>query len=73
MNKDGAFIFCVKHKEGHEEEWADYQGRIGAKRFFTYWNKDELHDVLSETGFKVISIEQHGGARACWLNCCAKK
>lgn len=73
LNGSGRVALCVKHKEGHEEEWADHQGQIGAKRYFSYWNKDELEDYMKETGFKNIEIRQHGGARACWLECYAEK
>lgn len=73
LNDGGRIALAVKHKEGHEEEWEDYQGRIGAKRFFSYWQKDELEQCLEECGFKNVQIAKHGGARACWLNCCAEK
>lgn len=73
LRPGGKLMLGVKHKAGHEEEWEDYQGRIGAKRYFTYWDREELTKVLEEIGFGEISIEQRGGARSCWLNCCAKK
>lgn len=73
LNDGGRIALCVKHKEGHEEEWADFQGKIGAKRYFSYWKKDELEQCLEECGFKNIQIAKHGGARACWLDCYAEK
>lgn len=73
LNSGGKLILGVKYKAGHEEEWEDYQGRIGAKRYFTYWDKEELAETLKDIGFEEISIEQHGGARSCWLNCCARR
>ncbi|MBR6965393.1 class I SAM-dependent methyltransferase [Ralstonia pseudosolanacearum] len=73
LNPGGRIALCVKHKEGHEEDWADFNGQIGAKRYFSYWNKDELESCMKESGFKNIDIKQHGGARACWLECCAEK
>ncbi len=73
LNDSGRFIFSVKHKAEHEEEWADYKGKIGAKRYFSYWDKDEIENLLRNAGFKNVEIVQYGGARACWLQCCADK
>lgn len=73
LKDGGRLAFCVKHKEGHEEDWADFQGLMGAKRYFSYWDKDELENFIKECGFKNIKIEQHGGVRACWLECCTEK
>lgn len=73
LDEHGRIALCVKHKDGHEEEWEDFRGMIGAKRFFSYWDKAELEDFMKESGFKNITVHQRGGARACWLECFAKK
>ena len=73
LNDGGRIALCVKHKEGHEEEWEDFRGMIGAKRFFSYWNKEELENFMKKSGFKNVTIHQRGGARACWLECYAEK
>lgn len=73
LNPGGRLLLSVKHKDKHDEGWDDYQNRIGAKRYFTYWDQDVLERALREVGFAQVSIEQQGGARACWLNCCAVK
>ncbi len=73
LNDGGRVALCVKHKEGHTEDWSDFQGQIGAKRYFSYWNQDELEKCLTEAGFKNLKIQQYGGARACWIQCCAEK
>ena len=72
LNPNGICSFSVKHKEGHSEEWK-HDDDIGAERYFSYWNKDELESFVKECGFSDIDIEQQGGARACWLACTAKK
>ena len=73
LNEHGRIALCVKHKEGHEEDWEDFRGMIGAKRFFSYWNKEELEKFMEDCGFKTVVVHQRGGARACWLECFAKK
>ena len=72
LNPGGICSFSVKLKEGHGEEWK-YDKDIGAKRYFSYWGKDELEDFAKGCGFVDIDIEQQGGIRACWLTCTAKK
>ena len=71
LNPNGICSLSVKHKEGCSEEWKDDD--IGAERYFSYWNKDELENFVKECGFTDIDIEQQGGARSCWLACTAKK
>lgn len=71
LNDGGKIALSVKHKEGWEEEWKDQD--VGAKRFFSYWTEEELRECIEKAGFKEIEIEQYGGARACWLECSAKK
>lgn len=73
LKTGGRIALCVKHKEGCEEDWGDFCGQIGAKRYFSYWDKDELERCMERSGFKNIKIQQYGGARACWLQCCAEK
>ena len=73
LKPGGRFILSVKYKAGHEEEWGDYHNYIGAKRYFAFWGREELLETLTEIGFKELSVEQRGGARACWLNCCVEK
>ena len=72
LNPGGICSFSVKLKEGHKEEWK-YDRDIGAKRYFSYWNKDELEEFVKSCGFVDIDIEQQGGIRACWLICTVKK
>ena len=73
LNNRGRIALCVKHKEGREEEWTDFQNLLGAKRYFSYWDRDEIADYLRSAGFKNVDVEQYGGARACWLDCYAEK
>lgn len=73
LNDGGRVALCVKYKDGCKEEWDDFQGQIGAKRYFSYWTKNELEDCLRQTGFKKINLQQYDGVRSGWLRCCAEK
>ena len=72
LKPGGIVALSVKHKDGHTEEW-QYDDQIGAERYFSYWNKDELENCFKDCGFADITIEQQGGARACWLAADAKR
>lgn len=73
LNDNGRIALCVKRKEKFEENWDDFGGKIGAKRYFSYWDKNELLDCMKKTGFKNILIETTDGARSNWLECYAEK
>lgn len=71
LSDGGVFAVSVKHKENHESEWVDKD--VGKKRFFTYWDKGEFVGFLEEVGYRVLSVEQRGGARSCWIKIVAQK
>lgn len=73
LNDSGRLALCVQCRDGVEEDWADRDGRIGAKRYFSYWTKDELYECMKEADFSNIEIESHEGTRSCWLECCAER
>lgn len=73
LSDGGRLALCVKCKDGCEEEWEDFQGQIGAKRYFSYWTRSELEECLKQMGFKTIDIQQYDGVRSGWLRCCARK
>ena len=73
LNDGGRLAFCVKHKEGVEEEWGDYKGMIGAKRFFSYWTVEEVKSFMERLNLRNMKIAKHGGARACWIECYGEK
>lgn len=73
LNDNGRIALCVQSRDGYEEAWMDRDGRIGAKRYFSYWTKNELQDYMREVGFKNIEIESNIGTKSHWLECCAEK
>ena len=73
LENNGRLALCVQYRDGFEEDWVDRDGKIGAKRYFSYWTKSELNKYMKEVGFRDIDIESHEGTRSCWLECCAIK
>lgn len=73
LDNGGRLALCVQYRDGVKEDWVDRDGKIGAKRYFSYWTKNELYKYMKEVGFNNIKIESHEGTRSCWLECCADK
>lgn len=73
LNNNGRIALCIQSRDGYEEAWMDRDGKIGAKRYFSYWTKNELQDYMREVGFKNIEIESNIGTKSHWLECCAEK
>lgn len=57
-------------KEGEGEEWTDK--KLGHPRYFCYWTEASITDLLSKTGFQVVSVSKSGSANARWLNIIAR-
>ena len=71
LKSNGIFTFCLKRRINSEE---DHKTNIaGEKRYFAYWDADEIKDILEKTGFKIVLMEQVEGIRSCWINVIAKK
>ena len=68
LNNNGRIALCVQSRDGYEEAWMDRDGKIGAKRYFSYWTKNELQDYMREVGFKNIEIESNIGTKSHWLH-----
>lgn len=46
------------------EQWVDFEGdyKMGTKRYYAYYGKDEIMDIINKTKFKVVSDwHEHGG------------
>lgn len=69
----GRLALCVQYRDGVKEDWVDRDGKIGAKRYFSYWTKDELYECMVGAGFRKVIIEAHEGTKSCWLRCYAEK
>ena len=52
LNRDGILAFSVKAGEG--EEWTSH--KMGAPRFFQYWQPGELVEKVERAGFNVVDV-----------------
>ncbi len=48
----GTFAFSLKQGEG--EEWSE--AKLGAPRYFCYWNEHDITALLKEVGFTNVSV-----------------
>lgn len=53
LAEDGKFAFSVKQGDG--EEWSDH--KMSAPRYFKYWRRDRLYEILSELGMKITDFQ----------------
>lgn len=60
LSPGGCLAFSLKRGEG--EAWS--QEKIGAPRYFCYWEREELGAFLRDAGFSRWTIEQAHTARA---------
>lgn len=73
LNANSRIALCVQYDNSCTEAWLDKNGKIGAKRYFSYWTKDELQKCLEQAGFNNITIDAQESTRSCWLECYAEK
>lgn len=70
LGHGGVFAFTVKEGEG--EEWSD--AKLGALRYFCYWNDGEITELLKTTGFHIEKIWTGRETRhATWLQIIVRK
>lgn len=63
---EGRFVFNVIDEATHgcREEWKDFEGdyKMGVERYYAYYNKMEIEEIIKETEFKIVSEwHEHGG------------
>ena len=63
----GIFAFSVKRGKG--SEWSE--AKLGAPRFFQYWEKTDLEQALSASGFSAAEITAEESKK--WLHVIAKR
>lgn len=51
LDREGVFSFSLKRGSG--SEWSD--AKLGAKRFFQYWELNEIEEELKKVGFRILS------------------
>lgn len=63
LKPNGVFAFSLK--KGAGEEWTD--SKLGAPRYFKYWEIDEVKQVLNAVGMKPLRSGVNGGGKWIWL------
>jgi predicted TPR repeat methyltransferase len=66
IERDGVLAFSVKNGEG--EEWSDE--KMGAPRYFHYWNPQKIQPLLEESGYEVLNLRLEENDK--WLYVIAK-
>lgn len=65
LENGGIFIFNVINRETKniDQEWIDFSNEyhMGAERFYKYFTKDELDEIIKNTFFKIQSFHKEGG------------
>lgn len=71
LNADGVFALTLKQGDG--EAWQDNKGM--GPRYFNYWSKDGIVELLSKTGFASVDawIDSSDSSSATWVMILAKK
>ena len=65
LEDGGIFIFNVINREFREvdNEWIDFEGEyhMGAERYYNYFKKEELDNLIKQTNFKIENFHTEGG------------
>jgi len=72
LNHDGRFLFSLKQGDGEELTTQ----KLGATRYFNYWQEDEISKVLHAVGFQNIAIthtDDYRKGKPSWLLISATK
>ena len=66
LNDNGIFIFNAINRETRDVdcEWVDFEREyhMGEKRFYNYFRKEKLDDLISKTNFKIDNFFYEGGS-----------
>ncbi|MCI8640394.1 MAG: class I SAM-dependent methyltransferase [Clostridia bacterium] len=65
LEDDGIFVFNAINREFKDvdSEWIDFDGEyhLGAERYYNYFSKEELDNIISLTNFKIAEFHKEGG------------
>jgi len=78
LEENGVFIFNVMNRENKnvENEWVDFEGEyhMGVERYYNYFYKNDLDEMINQTKFKIESFHTEGGeCKNKWLVYVLKK
>lgn len=74
LTEDGIFYLALKEGEGEKEIEEERYGKK-VRRFFSFFTKDEIKDLLSAAGFGIVSYKRHkrDSVSRPWLQILARK
>lgn len=65
LEESGVFIFNAINRETKEvdNEWVDFEGEyhMGTERYYSYFRKNDLDNIIGKTPFHVEDFHQEGG------------
>lgn len=65
LNNNGLFIFNVMNREikNVEDEWIDFPNEyhMGAKRYYRYFSKNEINEIINKIGYHTYHFHTEGG------------
>ena len=65
LEDNGIFMFNVINRKTKsvDSEWVDFSNEyhMGAERYYKYFDKDELDNIISKTNFKIYDYHTEGG------------
>lgn len=78
LENNGIFVFNAMNRNERyvENEWVDFEGdfHMGEKRFYNYFDKDELDEMIKQNNFNICNFYTEGGKEnSKWLVYTLKK
>ena len=65
LDNNGLFIFNVMNREIKkvEDEWIDFSNEyhMGAERYYRYFNKNEVDEIINKIGYQIYHFHTEGG------------
>ena len=65
LENNGIFIFNAMNRETKniDSEWLDFDNEyhLGAERYYNYFTKTDLDDIIQQTKFQIANFEKEGG------------
>lgn len=65
LENNGIFIFNAINRETKtvDNEWVDFEGEyhMGVERFYNYFLKEDLDNMINNTGFQIKDFHKEGG------------
>ena len=65
LDNNGLFIFNVMNREIKkvEDEWIDFSNEyhMGAERYYRYFSKNEVDEVINKIGYQIYHFHTEGG------------